>query len=44
MITEEKKSVLELPGDCIDPRGFSSEQVMLRMEAFLGKYGFTHEP
>ena len=35
MIAEEKKiPFLELPGDCIDPRGFSSEQVMLRMEAF----------
>ena len=30
----EKIPFLELPGDCIDPRGFSSEQVMLRMEAF----------
>ena len=25
---------LELPGDCIDPGGMSSEQVKLRMEAF----------
>lgn len=25
---------LELPGDCVDPGGFSSEQTKLRMEAF----------
>ncbi len=35
LIAEQGKiSFLELPGDCIDPRGFSSEQVKLRMEAF----------
>ena len=25
---------LELAGDCIDPRGFSEEQMKLRLEAF----------
>lgn len=31
--------VLELTGDCIDPRGFSEEQMKLRMEAFKETLG-----
>lgn len=31
---ENKVAYLELAGDCIDPRGFSEEQMRLRLEAF----------
>ena len=39
MADELRLPYMELWGDCIDPRGFSSEQMMLRLEAFREALG-----
>ncbi len=39
MADELRLPYMELWGDCIDPRGFSSEQMMLRLEAFREAWG-----
>lgn len=39
LASENHIAYLELPGDCIDPRGFSNEQTRLRLEAFCEMLG-----